>query len=84
MAVLPPECRAIADSKYNIAELLESYIPDDQDNAHVSEENNTPSRPPNKSRARRLYLECEQIYCKLYGPENDETIDAAACAARCK
>lgn len=83
MAVLPRGSRAIADSKYNIAELLESYILDDQD-VCVSEEQNTPRKLTSKSRARSLYLDCEKIYCELYGPDNEETIDAAACAARCK
>ena len=33
--------------------------------------------------ARRLFLECEQIYLKAYGPDHSETVDAARQASRC-
>ena len=34
-------------------------------------------------RARQLFLECEQIYAKVYGPDHSETKDAAQQASRC-
>jgi hypothetical protein len=33
--------------------------------------------------ARQLYLECEQIYTKVYGAQHSETLDAARKAASC-
>ena len=33
--------------------------------------------------ARRLFLECEQIYLKAYGSDHSETVDAARQASRC-
>jgi tetratricopeptide (TPR) repeat protein len=33
--------------------------------------------------ARQLFLECEQIYTTVYGPENSETVDAAGQASHC-
>ena len=92
MAVLSPDCRAVADSKYNIAELLEFYVPDEigvgqTERNEQSEwggmDQTIRGTLSGKERARNLYLECEQIYCKLYGPDNDEVLEAASCAARC-
>ena len=34
-------------------------------------------------RARQLFLECEQIYRAVYGPDHSETKDAARQASRC-
>jgi tetratricopeptide (TPR) repeat protein len=34
-------------------------------------------------RARQLFLECEQIYAKVYGPDHSETNEAARQASRC-
>ena len=28
----------------------------------------------------RLFLECEQIYAKVFGGDHEETLDAAMCA----
>ena len=33
--------------------------------------------------ASQLFLECEQIYTKVYGAQHSETVDAAIQAARC-
>jgi hypothetical protein len=49
VATLDANCKAVADSKYNIAELLESYVVDDDAKS-------------GKHRARVLYLEAEQVY----------------------
>ena len=34
--------------------------------------------------ARQLFLECEQIYSAVYGPDHNETQDAARQASRCE
>ena len=34
-------------------------------------------------KARQLYLECEQIYSAVYGPDHSETQDAAGQASQC-
>ena len=34
-------------------------------------------------KARQLYLECEQIYSAVYGPDHSETQDAARQASLC-
>ena len=49
VATLGANCKAVADSKYNIAELLESYVADDDVKS-------------GKHRARAFYLEAEQVY----------------------
>jgi len=33
--------------------------------------------------AKKLYLECEEIYAKVYGPDHSETTDAAQKARDC-
>ena len=36
-----------------------------------------------KEAAKKLYLECETIYAKVYGPDHSETTDAAQKARDC-
>ena len=31
-------------------------------------------------KAKKLFLECEQIYAEVYGQDHSETLDAARCA----
>jgi len=33
--------------------------------------------------AKKLFLECEEIYAKVYGPDHSETTDAAQQARDC-
>ena len=35
-----------------------------------------------RDEARKLFLECEQIYSKVYGPDHTETLDAGRWQAR--
>ena len=62
VATLGADCKAVADSKYNIAELLESYVVDDDAKA-------------GKQRARALYQECEQVYFEMCRYEHLHTSD---------
>jgi len=59
------DCRTVADTKYNIAELLELYISEDEGHAGKSFDSSGKhdgGKPlVGKSRARTLYLEAKQV-----------------------
>jgi len=61
VATFGHDCREVANTKYNIAELLELYISDSETNVGSAGSDEDCENRRGKSRARKLYLEAHQV-----------------------